>query len=276
MRIRLEYRKLGRAAYRGHLDLVRVLPRILRRVGAPLHFTQGFHPKPEMVFGPALALGTASLAEHIDVKLDASVPFDLDTLLQRLNAVSESGLEFVNVVRLGPEDPGIHKVIDESVYVVGLPRALGFDVDAVRSRVEARLARAQQGEASLTVVRRIDGVGKKVDVSSYLAELAVGVGAEDLERAGIAGQFVPLRFRLRVTSQGATKPAEVIEALLDAPDIAFRAVRTFQGLGGISPMDLPRLRESRRRSAISESVATAEARPSPEGSSFAVETRESA
>ncbi len=246
-RLRIEYRKLGRAAYRGHLDLVRVLPRILRRIGMPLFYTQGYHPKPEMVFGPALSLGTTSLAEHVDVKLDASVTFDLTDLSARLNAVSELGLEFVGHARLGAEDPGINKVIDEAVYVVGLPRSLGADEIVLRERVAARLEAARRGDASLVVIRDIDGIGKKVDVAQYLVDVDVGAGADDLRRAGITGDLVPIRMKLKVTGQGATKPAEVIEALLGERDLALRLVRVSLGLAGISPLELERLREAKRR-----------------------------
>ena len=66
-RYRLRYTKLGRVAYLGHLDLVRHLPRIFRRAGLELFYSVGFHPKPELSFGPALGLGIPSLGELLDV-----------------------------------------------------------------------------------------------------------------------------------------------------------------------------------------------------------------
>ena len=68
-RWRLRYTKRGAAALLGHLDLVRELGRILRRASLLVWYTQGFHPKPDMSFGPALGLGAASLGEYVDVKL---------------------------------------------------------------------------------------------------------------------------------------------------------------------------------------------------------------
>jgi radical SAM-linked protein len=248
-RIRIGYRKLGRAAYRGHLDLVRVLPRILRRIEMPLFYTQGYHPKPEMVFGPALSLGTASLSEFVDVKLDGTVPFDLAGVVERLNRASELGLEVFGVAELGAEDPGINKVLDEAAYVVGLAREgadVAREIDALRARVEARLADARAGLASLVVLREIDGIGKKIDVLPYLLEVAVGEGREELARAGIAGTLLPIRMRLRVTGSGGTKPSEVIEALLGEREPALRLVRTHLGLGALSPLELDAVRAAKR------------------------------
>src|SRR5262249_8097702 len=68
-RYRVAFTRTGRAAYQSHLDLVRLVPRVFRRAQIGMYYSQGFHPKPEMVFGPALALGIATLDEYVDVKL---------------------------------------------------------------------------------------------------------------------------------------------------------------------------------------------------------------
>ena len=57
---RMRFAKVGRAAFLGHLDLVRLLARTLRRAELPLAMTRGFSPKPRFAFGPALGLGVPS------------------------------------------------------------------------------------------------------------------------------------------------------------------------------------------------------------------------
>ena len=240
VRVRLRYAKLGRAAYRGHLDLVKLLPRILRRAGLPLFYSAGFHPKPEMTFGPALSLGIASLDEHVDVHLDGSAPIVLEGVCERLNAVSEDGLVFLGARQLG-EDARLSRVIDEAVFVAGVPHAaleqLGLaDLSALRSRVEARRG------GPLIVHRKIEGIGKQIDVGTYLLDAQVGAGAEALEQAGFIGSLVPIRLRLRVTGSGAAKPTEAIDALLDAKDVPVQLVREALRARGHAPLDLEALR----------------------------------
>jgi radical SAM-linked protein len=248
IRVRLRFAKLGRAAYRGHLDLVRVLPRIFRRIGMPLYYSAGFHPKPEMTFAPALSLGIASLDEYVDVKLDGDVPFDLTGLPARLDAVSELGIRFLDAIVLGDVDRRVTRVIDEAVYVAGVPHLalaeLGLaDPAALRARIEDRIA---QGE--LTVVRTIDGIGKKVDVGRYLLGVEVGEGADVLERAGIGGRLVPLRIRLSVTGGGTAKVGEALEALTGVRDLPARFVReallAHMGERRVSPHDVGGLRRA--------------------------------
>ncbi len=247
LRVRLRFAKLGRAAYRGHLDLVRVLPRIFRRIGMPLYYSQGYHPKPEMTFAPALSLGIASLDEYVDVKLDGDVPFDLTDLPARLDAVSELGIRFLDAVVLGDVDRRITRVIDEAVYVAGVPHAaleehgLG-DLDALAARV------AERAGGSLTVLRNIEGVGKKVDVGRYLLGVEVGEGAETLERAGIGGRLVPVRIRLRITGGGTAKVSEALQALTGISELSARFVResllAHMGERRVPPFEIAALRRT--------------------------------
>jgi radical SAM family uncharacterized protein/radical SAM-linked protein len=247
MRIRLRYAKLGRAAYRGHLDLVRVLPRIFRRIGMPLYYSAGFHPKPEMTFGPALSLGIASLSEYVDVKLDASVPFDLTDLPARLDAVSELGLAFLDAAVLGDTDRRITRAIDEAVFVAAIPHAelveRGMaELAAVRARIDERM----KGE--LVVRRTVEGIGKKVDVGSYLIDVDAGAGAEVLERAGLAGRLFPIRMRLKITGSGAAKPSEVIEVLLGEMPARFVREGLYAHVDGqpVAPHEIEKLRRAPR------------------------------
>jgi radical SAM family uncharacterized protein/radical SAM-linked protein len=244
-RIRFRYAKLGRAAYRGHLDLVKVLPRIFRRIGMPLYYSTGFHPKAELTFGPALSLGIASLDEYVDVKIDADVPFDLTDLPARLNAVSELGLTFLDAVVLGDGDRRITRAIDEAIYVAGIPHAvlheLGLgELEALRAHV------AERSRGELVVRRDIDGIGKKVDVGQYLVDVEVGEGADVLARAGIGGRLVPVRLRLRITGGGTAKVSEALEALLGVTELPARYVReallAVVGERRVEPRDLAALR----------------------------------
>jgi len=264
LRLRLGYRKVGTAAYRGHLDLIRVLPRVFRRVDVPLFYSQGFHPKPEMVFGPALSLGIASLGEYVDVKIDGArgLPVaDLGELVARLNACTEPGLEWTRAALLGAEDPSISKVIGRADYVVGVPHGvlaeLGLgDPAALAAHVAARLEQA--GSGALTVLRDIEGIGKKVDVGRYLRSARVGEGGDDLQAAGVLGRLVPIALEVAVTPEGTAKASEVIEALLGARELPIRIVRTaLLGPGGTSPFDLDALRAQRRAAKAAQAQAEA-------------------
>jgi radical SAM family uncharacterized protein/radical SAM-linked protein len=226
-RYRFIYEKCGPSAMLSHLDLIRALPRAFRRLDVPLYYTKGFHPKPDLTFGPALSLGVASLAEVIDVKLAADV--DAAALAPDLTRVSAEGIRFVGGARLGDAEPPVSRFVDGARYVVGVPRsaldALGGD-----GALEAALARAL-GAQELVVMRRIDGVGKRVDVRRHLLGLTPGDPARALARAGVAGDLASFTVDLSITPTGSAKVGEVVEALGLAPAgaLPYQAVRAAMG-----------------------------------------------
>ena len=246
-RYRFVYEKLGAAAFLSHLDVIRALPRAFRRLEVPLYYSGGFHPKPDMTFGPALSLGVASLCEVLDVKIAAEV--DAGALVGALSEGVPPGLRFVAGAALGPGDAAISRIVDAARYVVGIPRAAVESLGGeawLRDRVDRALA-----ERELPVVRRIDGIGKRVDVRAFLRSIEVGAGAlASLDRAGIAGDLVAVEVEVEVRGSGGVKIAEVIEAVSGDAELPHFAVRTALGatrIGSflVSPLDLPVLRALR-------------------------------
>jgi radical SAM family uncharacterized protein/radical SAM-linked protein len=220
-RYRIAYEKLGPVAFLGHLDLVRELPRVLRRIEVPMAYTEGFHPKPDMAFGPALSLGVPSLEEYIDFKL-LSVQ-DVPSLLARMNGASPAGLRFTAAALLTPFDPGITKVISGARYALVFARsALPEGGEAwLRERAAAALA-----ADTLPVTRVIDRQSKPVDVRTYLRSLEVGSEAAKMAvaRAGLVGDLVVVEVEVAVLGSGAVKSSEVAEVLAGA-DVYCRAIR---------------------------------------------------
>jgi radical SAM family uncharacterized protein/radical SAM-linked protein len=264
-RYRFAFRKTGPAAFLSHLDLIRALPRAFRRNGLPLYYSTGFHPKPEMTFGPALSLGVASLCEMVDVKLTADL--EPEALLGVLTASSPDGLVFFGASALGPNDAAISRIVDVARYALAVPQAVLAERGGeswLRERVEA--ARAAK---ELRLLRRIDGIGKWVDVREYLRriDLEDAVAARAIADAGLMGDFVTLGVDLEIRGSGAIKISEVAEALGGSEPLVHRAVRVAIGSwrAGIiaSPLDLPAVRKGLVAGPAAEGAPAPELEASP-------------
>ena len=272
-RYRFAFTKTGPTSMLSHLDLIRALPRSFRRLDVPIYYSSGFHPKPDMTFAPALSLGVASLAECVDVKLTVDV--DAEELARALGERSAEGLDFPRGARLGDGDPTVAKAIDAAAYGVGIPAKMlesWGGVAALESAVAELLAKSEH-----RLMRRIDGVGKWVDVRKYLRQLRVGdaTAAAWLDRAGYVGDLTPLFVDVDVTPGGAVKVSEVVRALAGilrgddgAPvreELPFRAVRGALGLRDgeaiVSPLDVAEVRRVRAASAAAAAAAVAPAVP---------------
>jgi radical SAM family uncharacterized protein/radical SAM-linked protein len=262
-RTRFIYAKVGPMAFLSHLDLIRALPRSFRRIGVPLFYTSGFHPKPDMTFSPALSLGVASLAEVLDIKLTVDLDRDMATVAAELTKASPEGLVWKCGAALGPADRGVSRAIDGARYAVAIPRR-ALDEIGGEARLRAEILRVEEA-SEIRLVRRFDrGLAKAVDAKKFLRALSPcdPRAMTFLEEARVAGDFVPLLVDVSITGEGGVKIAEVMEALFGATsdsgtsgsvkggirDIAvpYHAVRAELGLWHegriVSPADLEMLR----------------------------------
>ncbi len=102
-RVRIRFRKVGNLRWIGHLDLVRTIERVFRRCGVRFATSQGYHPKPLMIFPSPLPLGIEGWNEVGEVILADVVK--LDWLLDELNQKSVEGLEFLSLRHLPASAP---------------------------------------------------------------------------------------------------------------------------------------------------------------------------
>jgi radical SAM-linked protein len=88
--IQVSYEKTGLARFFGHLELVNIFLRALRRARIPVKFSEGFHPKPKVSFDNPLPTGV----ESEDERMVLTVPRDVaaHALREGLNAQLPEGL----------------------------------------------------------------------------------------------------------------------------------------------------------------------------------------
>lgn len=83
-RLRVWFGKRADMALIGHLDLIRLFDRAIRRAALPIAFSGGFHPGPRIVPAHALPLGTTSSGEVVD--FDLTQPIEPAEFQQQLAA----------------------------------------------------------------------------------------------------------------------------------------------------------------------------------------------
>jgi len=73
---RVSFSKLFDARFLGHLDMVRMFLRAVRRAGLPVSYSKGFHPMPRVSFSQPLPLGIESLSEEAVLVLEKEIAAD--------------------------------------------------------------------------------------------------------------------------------------------------------------------------------------------------------
>ena len=164
---------------------MRCMERLFRRAGLPLAMSQGFHPKPQMTFPLALAVGIEGYDEVMELELTESP--QADALLVRLQSQAPVGLRFLSAEELAP---GVRKARAVSA---------SYQVEVLPSRRAALEDRIQRLMAAATHPIRRPNRSASIDLRASLVELAL--------RAGV------LEMRLRTDAGGSAGPRDVLAAL---------------------------------------------------------------
>jgi radical SAM-linked protein len=189
-KVRLRFAKRGDLRLVSHHDLLRCLERTLRRAGIPMALSQGFNPRPKVVFAQALALGIEGRREVVELEL--AEPLAPSEVLGRLAAASPAGLDWLEAEAVDPAR-GRHAPRAEAVgYSLEVPEGLR---DAARGRLDALLS-----GATCPYTRRREGRAIELDLRPFVLGAA-------LDPSGV------LRFRLKMAPDGLARPEELVDAL---------------------------------------------------------------
>lgn len=103
-KLRLRFSKTGRAIYISHLDLMHTMQRGFSRAGYRIAHSEGFNPHPILSIALPLSVGTASICEIMDFRLEEEIDFSV--LPNLLTEALPEGIEILEVYE--PE----HKVAE--------------------------------------------------------------------------------------------------------------------------------------------------------------------
>ncbi|MCU4185497.1 TIGR03936 family radical SAM-associated protein [Acidiferrimicrobium sp. IK] len=224
MKIRVRFAKLGKIRWSSHRDVARMWERAFRREQLPLAYSEGFSPRPKVSFGLALPTGHESLAEYLDIELDATLDLelgagaeqlDLEALPARLSAALPLGVDVLAVAPLEARAPSLQEDVTSCTWRLAAIAADGHAAvgeEEMAARVAALLA-----APSAMVARSRKGVEVVDDVRPGIIDLRV-LGATE---AGV-GEGVWLEAELGTRPRG-VRPSELLGAL--GPDLAEAHVR---------------------------------------------------
>ncbi|CAH2214186.1 TIGR03936 family radical SAM-associated protein [Tepidibacter aestuarii] len=132
--IRCKLIKENDMIYISHLDLQRLLQRVLRKAGIKVAYSQGFNPHPKISFGQALSLGVTSYGEYIDVELEDVVKED--EFLSRVNSALPDGIKIQKVKYIDKTTTkSLSSSISHGSYEISMNIDSDLDIEDIKSKV---------------------------------------------------------------------------------------------------------------------------------------------
>jgi radical SAM-linked protein len=133
-RLRVRYRKDGRLAYLGHLEVLNTVNRSVRRSGVPFAVGNGFARRIRLQFSQALPVGASSEAEYYDLMLTERV--EPETALRMLREATPPALAPDAADYVDRRLPALEAWLTRASWCVSFP-ADGVDDDLLDQRLSA-------------------------------------------------------------------------------------------------------------------------------------------
>jgi len=200
-KIEIRFEKSDAVRFISHHDLMRALARALRRAALPVRLTEGFNPRPRIVFPVALEVGVASLDEAAEIELTQCL--STQELQDRLAAVFPPGLVLKTVREVPPRRAG--QVPTRMLYRLHLAEA-GLTVTETQ-------AAALLAATTLPFARPREKRVQNVDLRPALLEVKPEASGD-------------LLVAVRPAERGSARPLEVLSLLTQLPLNQLRHVRT--------------------------------------------------
>lgn len=208
-RYRVRYGIRGEMRFLGHLELMPIVHRVLRRAGIDVAYTQGFSPQPRVAFGPPISAGIESEDEYLDLFVHgATAPEEIS---RRLRENAPEGLPIFDVRQLGLRDGALFQQIAASEYHVDLHGLIddgALQADTLTGAVE----RFTSAESWPVEIPRKKGV-RRLDAKQAIDRVSL-----------IEDRRLALRI-LHRPDEGGIRPASALALILAIDEAAGRRAR---------------------------------------------------
>ena len=198
-KLNIYFSKLDQAKYFGHLELVNIFLRALKRAQIPLKYSQGFHPKPKISFDDPLPVGIESQQEHFTLAVaDFIKP---DAVVKELNPHLPDGLH-IHDCRLASRKLRA-PAPTSNIYQISITDQ-DFDIQ--------KLARFNKSTGVSIALMNRKGKLKNID----LKDMVVNITLSDLKN---------LQMTLKSEPGKTIRPAEVLRHVFDLTEEEIKKAR---------------------------------------------------
>jgi len=116
---RCRFSRTGATSFIGHLDLKTVFERAVRRAGLSMLYSQGFNPRPMLVFALPLGVGIDTTADYVDISM--AEPQDPDNFRKKVNEELPEGLRIESCITIDEPKRSLMSVVTAACYTLEAP-----------------------------------------------------------------------------------------------------------------------------------------------------------
>jgi radical SAM-linked protein len=197
----MQFRKTREGRFMSHLDLMHTWERVIRRSRLPLAYSQGFNPHPKINFASAIAVGTTSDGEYMDMELTQDMP--LAEVQQALDKAMPPAFEVIAMQAVAGKTPSLMSIIERGRYRLWLE----FVEPVTQKQLDSAVEQFWQREEIIVYRYKKNSKDKKpVNIRPGVYELTLTA----------EGNHATLEILVQSGNEGNIRPEEVAYGLMSA------------------------------------------------------------
>jgi radical SAM-linked protein len=159
---RLKFSKTGKMRFVGHLDLLKIFQRAVKRSRLPIAYSKGFNPHQIMGFAVPLPLGMESIAECIDIELEEEI--DTQVIKDFLTETLPTGMDIIYVRKFHENEKSAAALITAADYEI----TLDFNMENPQLVLDEMLSQEE-----LLIEKKSKRTTKTIDIKKNIFDIKV-------------------------------------------------------------------------------------------------------
>ena len=168
---RAVFTRKGALSYIGHLDLMRTFERAIRRAELPILYSQGYNPRPMMVFALPLGVGIHTEGDVVDVPM--SVPVDPDEFISKVNAELPVDLKILSSISIPEPKDSLMSIVAAADYRIEA-NGIGTVASKILDFEEVITTKKSKGKIITVDIRDLILDVNRIDDDSIVLKVAAG------------------------------------------------------------------------------------------------------
>ena len=171
-KIRVLYTKSKEASYISHLDLMLVMQRSLKRANINVKHSEGYNPRPEIVFAHPLSVGIESIGELCEIQLEDK--YDESLFVKLLNNTLPTGITVLNATYIEGKD-SLMAAVESAEYEVEfeipedvVANSTTKDLEKLNNEICTTFEKYYSQEAILVKKKNKKGVEVEIDIKQLI------------------------------------------------------------------------------------------------------------
>ncbi|MBQ7707343.1 MAG: DUF2344 domain-containing protein [Lachnospiraceae bacterium] len=201
MKLRIKYEKTGVLRFIGHLDVMRLFQKAIRRAKLDVAYSKGFSPHQIISFAAPMPLGMTSEGEYFDGEFNTVT--STEDMMDRLNRTLPDGIKVHDIVLLNDNAKPSMAIVSASDYYIYKNEECETDIpEVLKNYIEPMM-----NKTSVEIIKKTKSKEVMSDIKPLIYEIKP-------YKEGIY-------MLLASGSKDNLKPELVIEALCNEADIEY-------------------------------------------------------